>query len=257
MQRPPDRNGPLTIFSRSANEWINQVSRKHKEFTDLQLTDDARARLEQWAEAEFIYATLRLERLDVSRAQVTRIWSSSENAGANAATILGLREAVREVVSEAKANGRAAQLSPELLVALHRLHSHESSFRTSVGDPRGALKPAPAAHLAAIIDGACRWYTAESFAELNPIEQAALVFLRLVEIQPFEQANQRTALVAASLFTLRSGLPLVIIEPEFEPAFHNALDEAARTNTKPMVELMASAAQTTMDKLIAQGKGKG
>src|ERR1041384_1846684 len=118
MQRPPDRNGPLTIFSRSANEWINQVSRKHKEFSDLRLTDAGRARLEQWAEAEFIYATLRLENLDVSRKLVERIVSSSENAGAIEARILGLRDAVREVVALVKADGRAAQLTPELLVTL-------------------------------------------------------------------------------------------------------------------------------------------
>jgi Fic family protein len=254
MQRPPDRNGPLVIFSRAANEWINQVSRKHKEFADLQLTDAGRASLEQWAEAEFIYATLRLEHLDLSRKQVTRVISSAESANATDAMIVGLRDALRAVESLAKTSGRAAQLTPELLVTLHNLHSQESSFRTSAGDTRGAIKPVPAAHLAAIIDGACRWYTAESFAELNPIEQAAIVFLRLIEIQPFEQANQRTALIAASLFTLRSGLPLIIIKPEMEPAFHNALDEATRTNTKPMVELMASAVQATLEAMLVEGK---
>jgi Fic family protein len=250
MQRPPDRNGPLVIFSRAANEWINQVSRKHKELADLQLTDAGRARLEGWAEAEFIHATLRLEHLDLARKQVTRIISSSESATPTEAIILGVRDALRVVESLAKTSGRAAQLTPELLVMLHNLHSQESGFRTSAGDTRGGLRPAPAAHLSAIVDSACRWYTAESFAELNPIEQAAIVFLRLIEIQPFEQANQRTALIAASLFTRRSGLPLIIIKPEMESAFHNALDEATRTNTKPMVELMAGAVQTTLDEMI-------
>lgn len=242
------------IFTRAVNEWINQVSRKHKEFADLQLTDAGRASLDRWAEAEFIYATLRLEHLDLSRKQVTRVISLSANASATEAIILGLRDALRAIESLAKTSGRVAQLTPELLVTLHNIDSQESGFRTSAGDARGALKPAPAMHLAAIIEGACRWYTAESFAELNPIEQAAIVFLRLVEIQPFEQANQRTALVAASLFTLRSGLPLIVIKPEMEAAFHNALDEATRTNTKPMVELMAGAVQTTLDEMIAEGK---
>ena len=142
MQRPPDRTGRLAIFSRSANEWINQVSRKHKEFVDLQLTAADRARLDHWATAEFIYATLRLDPLDLAREQVTRVLASGENASPTDAIILGLRDAVREVMTRVTTTGRATQLSPELLVTLHQSHSNESSFRTSAGDARhGQLTP--------------------------------------------------------------------------------------------------------------------
>src|SRR6185503_19813145 len=97
-------------------------------------------------------------------------------------------------------------------------------------------------------------YTAESFDELNPIEQASIVFLRLIEIQPFERANLQTALTAASLFTLRSTLPPVIIKPQRKPAFLNAIEESRRTNTKPMVELMADAVQSTLGEMIEKSK---
>ena len=40
-----------------------------------------------------------------------------------------------------------------------------------------------------------------------------------LELEPFEVANQSTALVAASLYTLKRGLPPVSIDPELRPAY--------------------------------------
>ncbi|HVG18577.1 MAG TPA: Fic family protein, partial [Blastocatellia bacterium] len=143
-----------------------------------------------------------------------------------------------------------AALSPDLLARLHDPSGRGEGFRKSAGDKNRALKPAPAERLAAAVGSACLWFTAESFDELNPIEQASIVYLRLIEIQPFEQANERTALVAASLFTLRGGLPLIIITPELGGAHRAALEEGAQMNTKPMVELIADAVELSLGKMI-------
>jgi Fic family protein len=80
--------------------------------------------------------------------------------------------------------------------------------------------------------------------------------LRLIEIQPFEDANQSTALVAASFFLLRAGLPPLIIPNELSRAYETALDEASRLNTRPMVELVAEATSRTLSKLILRASGK-
>jgi Fic family protein len=109
-------------------------------------------------------------------------------------------------------------------------------------------------HLPALLESACQWYTAESFTELNPVEQASIVLLRLIDLQPFEQANERTALVAASLFTMRSHLPPIIIKPELASAYRNALDEGARMNTKPMVETIAEAVEKSLEELIEESR---
>ncbi|HXG67986.1 MAG TPA: Fic family protein, partial [Blastocatellia bacterium] len=109
----------------------------------------------------------------------------------------------------------------------------------------------PPQHLQASMVSACLWFTAESFTELNPVEQAAIVHLRLIELQPFEQGNARTALLAASLFTLRASLPPVIIRPEQHAAYLAALDEGLRMETRPMVELMAEALEKTLTGMIA------
>lgn len=258
MQKPPTHRSPHILFARSTNEWINQVTQKHNQFLQLHLFEEEKADVENRVEIEFVYSTLKLENFDISREQVARTASrASDNAGAvneQDLPVFALLRAIRRVKESVKTSGDAAQLTPELLIELNNLAGGGSGFRKTASDADHALKLVPAEHLPAVIENACRWYTAESFAELNPIEQASIVFLRLIEIQPFERANLRTALAAASLFTLRSTLPPVILKPECGPAFFNAVEESRRTNTKPMVELMADAAQITLGEMIDKSK---
>ncbi len=251
MQRPPDRKSPHVLFARSINEWINQVTQKHKQFTELQLSAEEKADVERYVETEFIYSTLKLEDEDYAREQIARI--VSEGAGSPAFALLS---AIRRIEELVKTNGRAARLTTELLIELNNHVGGGSGFRKPADERSPSSKLVAAEHLLAIIENACQWYTAESFAELNPIEQASIVFLRLNELQPFERANLQTAITAASLFTLRSALPPVIIKPERKQAFLNAIEESRRTNTKPMVELMADAAQITLGEMIDKVKGR-
>ena len=260
MQMPPGRRSPPVLFTRPANEWINKVNQRHKELAELALSSEQKESLDRWAEAEFIHATLKLDGINASRDSVMRIISSSSTPASvtdeSSFVIADLSSAVRAVESAARADGREARLTPELLIRLHTSPGKAKGFRETSGDTSRRLKPVPAEHLCAAIESACLWFTAESFAELNPIEQAAIVYFRMIEIQPFEQANERAALIAASLFTLRSGLPLIIIKPELDRAFRAALDEGAQMNTRPMVELIAEAVEQTLTEMIQKQRGK-
>jgi Fic family protein len=256
MQKPPDRKSPPVLFTRSANEWINRINQKHKELASLSPSTQQKENLDRWAEAEFICSTLALGGINVSREAVARIVSSNSTDASkmddNSVAVVELLKAVRIIESLAHTNGRAAALTPDVLLELHGASGRADGFRKSAGNARGALKPAPAEHLVATIESACRWFSAESFAELNPIEQASIVYLRLYEIQPFEQASERTALVAASLFTMRSELPLIIITRELDRAYRAALNEGARMNTSPMVELTADAVERSLAEMIGR-----
>lgn len=256
MQKPPDRRSPPVLFTRSANEWINRISHKHKELAALSPSPEQKESLDRWAEAEFIHSTLRLEGIDVSREAIARVTSSPSTDPGKAddsnPVVAELLKAVRMIESLAQADGRAAALTPEVLIQLHGPSGRAEGLRRSAGDASRALRPTPAEHLVAAIESACRWFSAESFAELNPIEQASIVYLRLIEIQPFEQTNERAALIAASLFTLRSGLPLIIITPELDKQYRAALDEGARLNTTPMVELIADAVGQSLGAMIGR-----
>jgi Fic family protein len=251
MQKPPDRRTPPVLFARGTSEWIARVNQKHKQLLSLGLSSEDLERLERWAEIEFVHATLSLEGLDVTRGQVERAASAIPGQALDeqpqASSLLA---SVRTVTSLGRAKRKAAELTAELLLNLHNVPGGE--LRKSEGDTSRVPKPVAPEHLPALIESACSWYTAESFAELNPIEQASIVLLRLVDLQPFDQANQRTALVAASLFTLRSELPPLIITPRLVPIYRNALVEATRMNTKPMVEALAEAVEQSLGEMLEQ-----
>lgn len=216
---------------------------------------EQKEKVDRWAETEFVYSTLTLEGADVKRQQVARFVSHTTSTPAvdeNEREMMALLISLRESASLARANGKAAELTRDLLLKLHS--ATDAGFRKSAGDTTRMTKPAAAEHLPVLIESACQWYTAESFAELNPIEQASIVLLRLIDLQPFEQANERTALVAASLFTMRSELPPIIIKPEMHSAYHNALDEGVRMNTQSIVGVVAESVERSVGEMIEEAR---
>ncbi|MFY9570808.1 MAG: Fic family protein [Blastocatellia bacterium] len=250
------------LFTRPTHEWIGRVNQKHKELGELHLAEKERATLDRWIETEFVYSTLLLDEVDITREQVSRIVSPPVSAAVGdwSDQATALLESLRAVTSLARAHGRAAALTVDLLQTLHNIPDATGGlpvFRKNAGDSAGPVKPVAPEHLAAVLESACQWYTVESFMELHPVEQASIVFLRLIGIQPFEQANERTALVAASLFTLRNMLPPIIIKPEMRSAYRNAIDEGTKINTKPMVELVAEAVEQALSQMIEQAKREG
>lgn len=112
------------------------------------------------------------------------------------------------------------------------------------GEPtpiNAAHDPTPARLLPQMIDHAFDWFSTESFGELHPVEQATVVYLRLLDLYPFPTLTEPTARLAAGFYTERAGLPpLVIFAHEPTPAeFAQTLEAAMRMLTQPLVELFA------------------
>ena len=236
---------------RPSHEWISRINQKQKQFAELKLSDEQRRNIERWTEIEFVYSTLVLEGHEISREDVSRLATSqtTEASSESDRQASALIESLRKVIGLARQRGKNASLSPELLLELHNLPGSDTSLRRQAG--RNPSAPSPE-RLRAAVESACHWFTAESFAEFHPVEQASLVLLRLIDIEPFDRSNDRTALVAASLFTLRSELPPIIIKPEMNSAFRKALDEGVRMNTRPMVEFIATAVNQTVREMIQE-----
>ena len=255
MQRPTDRKTPTILFARASYEWVARVNQKHKQLAELRLSADEQETLDRWTETEFVYSTLKLEGAEIKLERLARIVSSpaADSEGETDRSIAALLETLRTVTALARSGGRGAALSPELLLKLHNVPGVAPGLRRSTGDK--SANPAPE-HLPAILESACHWFTAESFAEFHPVEQASLVLLRLIDIQPFEHANERTALVAASLFTLRSELSPIIIKPEMHSAYRNALDEGVRMNTRPMVDVLSKVVEGWLSDAILKTERK-
>jgi hypothetical protein len=217
MRRPPVNNPRQILFSRTAYDWINRINQKHKQFSELHLSPEQGARVKQWVEAEFSRSALAVE-------------GALPDADRVAAEAVRSLRVVEALVEE---RGPAAQLSTELLFRLRGEPGAEQATRVS-----------------ARVESAIQWFSVESFVELNPVEQASIVFLRLLEIRPFERLNESRSLIAASLFTLRIGLPPLIIKPGDVDEYRAALEEGLRMDTRPMVELAARSVETTLAGMI-------
>jgi len=161
---------------------------------------------------------------------------------------LGFAAAVRRLsayVASAVEEGQPVQLTLELLLELARLSmgGAESEMGLLRRRPVNPLypehDPCSPEELPHLLRLALEWFAAESFAELNPLEQAALVHVRFMDLQPFERSYQRVARLAANLYTLRAGLPPILIPAEATPAYYEALLSGLRMATGPLVELFA------------------
>jgi hypothetical protein len=243
-------------MSRPSYEWINRVGRKHREFTALAISDEKRGRLDRWAEAEFAFHTLALEGESVSRERAGKLAALPEidlmGLSEEELLIASLVEPIRILRSIIEEKGREAMLTPDILIRLRNPLGTPEGLRSGPGNSVGGLKPPPAARVPAAIEMACRWFAAESITELNPIEQAALALLRLIEIQPFEQHTERAALAAASLFTMRADLQPVIIWADLASSYSSAIQEGLRMNTSAMVEVIAQSIEKSIDSMIEQ-----
>lgn len=236
MAKPPSSLDSRIIFNPPIYEWISRVDRVRKELAAMNLTEERRALLSRAVEVEWVHSLMRLSGSLITLADVERALSSGQRALEGDAELSGTFAAVRMVSDEAQSGGRAAQLSSDLVRRLHGfLEAAGAAFRSEAA--------------VASVNLACGWFAADSFLELHAVEQAGIVLLRLAEIDPFERPSDRTALLAASLFTLRAGLPPIIIGPDLSPSFRAALKEGLRISTRPVVELIGEAVESTLTEM--------
>lgn len=153
------------------------------------------------------------------------------------------------------------ELTLDRLLELHRTlidaAPEEDVLRKAEPLPINAMHdPAPALIVPRMLDNAFDWFGTDSFKELHPVERAAVVYLRLLDLYPFPAHNETTALLGASFYTERAGLPpLIIFSDEVTRArYQQALEAAFRMLTQPLVELFAEMLRRTM--LLARGEAQ-
>jgi hypothetical protein len=206
-------------------------------------------------ETDFILSALAFSGNSLSRAELDQLIEydsapKTEVGRIAARTLNGLRLVTKTV----KAEGPSARLTPQLLLGLETSAAAASSFREGPGRAQGDIQPPPSEYLLVALESACGWFEVQSFTELHPIEQAAIVLLRVMELQPFDNDVERPAVLAASLFTLRHEMPPLIVLPAQLDAFRAAVEEGLRMNTRPMVELAAECLDRTLGQLIAMAR---
>jgi len=236
------------IPSGPSYRWIGRVDNLKTELCRLSAGANIAILVRKWRDEEFILSLLRLEG--------TERPEGLSNKGVTCARINAALNTVEEL---AGAEGGHAPLTTALLLKLHGMLGSGPSGVTTDADAGADADREPATGLGAIepiIDAACHWWTAESFLELHPVEQAAIVHLRLMDMNPFKELTQRVSVLASSNFLLRAGLPPLIVPAAMVPPYRNALAEARRTNTQPTVELFAESTERTLTELIRLAREK-
>ena len=250
MGRPPKSLDSHVLLTRPIYDWINRVKQKHQEFNLLSLSEAQRDSVRSWLAARFVNSLLATDGTARDADEAEQIPSSNQNRSR------GIEQrafaAYAEIENVIESAGSMAPLTSDLV---YRLKAHFEQSPIEQSPTGGAVSESATAGAAsrpaaASLDLACRWFAAESFLELHPVEQSAIALLRLIEIGAVTQRNHTTAKIAASLFTMRSGLPPLIIESDHAARFAAAVAEGLRMSTRPMVELLAEAVERTLTEMI-------
>ena len=189
------------------------------------------------AQAQSQWADVRANLLPQVRA--AQVASFAQHAGA--AHVQAAAELISTWASEP-----AASFTLERLLALQRALTGADAFRTSAPKLVNAVHdPTPAVLLPRFLDNAFDWFSTEGFAELHALEQAAVVYLRLLDLSPFPAANEATALLAASFYVERASFPPLFAHGDdiTVARFNAVVERAFQLLTQPLVEFFVEQLQ--------------
>jgi hypothetical protein len=97
------------------------------------------------------------------------------------------------------------------------------------------------------LDNFFNWLTAESISEIHPIEKAALVLTRIVDIWPFEYGNQTVAIMLANIFLRDAGLTPFFVLPKDVKEFNTVVAQAMSIETQPLVNAIFKTIKREME----------
>jgi Fic/DOC family len=217
----------LPIFSdnlKSSASWADLFARERELWDDARQSSDMRVQIE-------------------SRTRREQIEQARRRAGQG---IDGQRLLAAAEMVSAWAADPESKFGVEQLLDLHRTITGAAPGadvlrKTEPAPVCAAHEPTPALILPQMLDNAFDWFDTESFRDLHPVERAAVVYLRLLDLHPFPSHTETTATLAAGFYTEREGMPpLVIFADDLTQArYARALEAAFRMLTQPLVELFA------------------
>jgi len=101
------------------------------------------------------------------------------------------------------------------------------------------------------LDNFFAWLSAESVAEIHPVEKAALVISRIVDIWPFEQGNLTAAIMVANIGLRQAGLLPFFVLPEHKKEFKTVIAQAMSIETQPLVNAIYRTIKREMQALAS------
>jgi fido (protein-threonine AMPylation protein) len=129
----------------------------------------------------------------------------------------------------------ADQLSKSSLVQIHHILFGEGLRQQPIKPRfRGQDCPEPE-FIERSLDNFFNWLTAESISEIHPIERAALVLIRVVDIWPFDSGNLTIAIMLGNMILRQAGLPPFFVLPQHKKEFETVIAQAMTIETQPLI----------------------
>ena len=149
-----------------------------------------------------------------------------------------------------RANAKDSFLTPEIIFDLQDALQIEKGLRVApmAGQVPGHNPARPDA-LPGLLERTLDWFTAESFIELHPIEQAALAHVRFLDLQLFPGENTRLSRFVADFYLIKGDLPPLIIV-DATNRYKAALHQALSMNTQSLIDLLIESTEGTLKKLL-------
>jgi len=224
----------LPIFSdnlKSSASWADLLSSARVAWDEARQSYEMRGRVEARARREQVEQAERRAGQGIERqrlveaAKLVSTWAAEPEPRFDVDRLLDLH---RTITGAAKGADVLRKTEPAPINAMH--------------------DPTPALLLPRMLDNAFDWFNTESFRDLHPVERAAVVYLRLLDLHPFPQQTETTATFAASFYTEREGLPPLVIGADDTTLarYSRALEAAFRMLTQPLVEFFAEMLARTM-----------
>ena len=150
---------------------------------------------------------------------------------------------IEQMEGAADAEQARAAVHEPAKAGLLQIHAILFKGRTGAGELRqNAMKPLYRGHdcpepefIDRSLDNFFNWLSAESISEIHPIERAALVLTRIVDIWPFEFGNITVAIMFANLVLRKAGLAPFFVLTEHVKEFNTVVAQAMSIETQPLV----------------------
>jgi len=143
-------------------------------------------------------------------------------------------------------------LSGDDLLELHRVlvsgvHPRAGEFRQQDAAPLAqGHEPTEAELIAPVIDNALGWFQSESFADMHEVEKSALMLIKLIDVQPFDEANGQTLRLFSNFCLLKAGYPPAIIPASQADQYALAIQRSLGFDTQPIIDLIAEATDRSL-----------
>jgi fido (protein-threonine AMPylation protein) len=102
------------------------------------------------------------------------------------------------------------------------------------------------------LDNFLNWLPAESISEIHPIEKAALVLSRMVDIWPFEYGNLTVAIMFANVYLRDAGFTPFFVEPKDMKELNTIIAQAMSIETQPLINAIFRIVKREMEAVASR-----